>query len=287
MWKASVRWMYSRLRNLTGLEKDATEITDSYEETTAQRHLLAPTDSLCAITDVGRVRDHNEDTFHISGDSQVLIVADGMGGYAAGEVASALAVQTLDEQFADAPHRLIDADAAAIEQFFLASFKAAHHNVIEAGQNRQECHGMGTTLLAAYIHDSQLYTFHVGDVRCYVRSAAGLEQITRDHSVVDAMVRSGKLTREGARAHPQKHEILQAIGLPHGIVPEVNTKTLINGDRVLLCSDGLWAALEDEEIGAILDSDGSMRQLATQLVNRANDAGGYDNITVVLYEYRS
>lgn len=256
-----------------------------YAEATERRRLVAPTDHLCAITDVGQVRDHNEDTFHISDDGQLLIVADGMGGHEAGEVASALAVEVVAEFLAAQPQQATDSSTESIELQLTEAFTTAHQRVLETSHSREGCRGMGTTLITACVRGDQLYTCHVGDVRCYVRTAAGLEQVTQDHSVVGALVQAGELTAEQARVHPRKNEILQAIGLSNGVIPEVNSRVLGNGDRVLLCSDGLWEALSDEEICSIMDWDGSMRQRATQLVNRANEAGGYDNITVVLYEH--
>jgi protein phosphatase len=208
-----------------------------------------------------------------------------MGGYAAGEVASALAVEVLVQFFTVERQQAIDSGVEPIEPLLLEAFAAAHSQVLETSRSREGCRGMGATLILAYVHGDQLSTCHVGDVRCYVRSAAGLEQLTRDHSLVGALVQAGELTPEEARVHPRKNEILQAVGLSNGIVPEVSSRTLGNGDRVLLCSDGLWEALSDEEICSIVDWDGSMRQRATQLVNRANEAGGHDNITVVLYEH--
>ena len=250
-----------------------------------RRRLLAPTDRLCGITDVGQGRDHNEDTFAIAADGRLLIVADGMGGHAAGEVASALAVQIVTEFLT--PERLsaIDSDPASAAAVLAEASQAAQAGVLEAAAGHAERNGMGTTVLAAYVAGDMLYTCHVGDVRGYVRSSAGLEQITRDHSTVGVLVRSGQITREEARVHPKKNEILQAIGLPAGIIPEINASKLSSGDRVLLCSDGLWEALSDEEISTVVDSEGSMRQRAIQLVDRANGAGGFDNITVVLYEH--
>ncbi|MGH7816662.1 MAG: PP2C family protein-serine/threonine phosphatase, partial [Candidatus Binatia bacterium] len=162
-----------------------------------------------------------------------------------------------------------------------------HRTVLEAARGREECRDMGTTLILAYVRGDQLFTCHVGDVRGYVRSAGGFAQITQDHSLVGALVRAGAITPEQARAHPRRNEILQAVGLPGGIIPEVNARILDNGDRVLLCSDGLWESLSDTEICAVVDSRGSIRRRATQLVDRANTAGGWDNITVVLYEHRS
>lgn len=257
----------------------------AYTQENARRRLVAPTDHLCAITDVGRVRDHNEDTFHVSEDGRLLIVADGMGGHEAGEVASALAVEAVAEFFASKRQQATDSSVESIEPLLIEAFTTAHQKVLEAARSREGCRGMGTTLITACVHGDRLYTCHVGDVRCYARTATGLEQVTQDHSVVGALVQAGELTAEQARVHPRKNEVLQAVGLSNGIVPEVSSRTLGNGDRVLLCSDGLWEALSDEEICSIMDWDGSMRQRAIQLVDRANEAGGHDNITVVLYEH--
>ena len=144
---------------------------------------------------------------------------------------------------------------------------------------------MGTTLLIGYVNGDTLHTCHVGDVRCYLHSGGALQQLTRDHSVVEMLVRAGEIPPEEARLHPRKNEILQAVGLPNRLFPSVASHRLAPGDRVLLCSDGLWEALSDGEIGVLLGWQGSMRQCAIQLVNRANEAGGNDNITVVLYEH--
>jgi protein phosphatase len=175
--------------------------------------------------------------------------------------------------------------AEAIEALLMEAFAVAHRTVLEASKHREGCQGMGTTLILAYVHHNCLYTCHVGDVRCYVRTATALEQLTRDHSMVGSLVQMGELPPEAARVHPRKNEILQAVGLPYGITPEINTRVLSPGDLVLLCSDGLWDALADADISAIIDWEGSMRQRATQLVDHANEAGGQDNITVVLYEH--
>lgn len=273
------------LGNKSDPESGESGTASAYTQENDRRRLVAPTDHLCAITDVGRVRDHNEDTFHVSEDGRLLIVADGMGGHEAGEVASALAVEVVAEFFATKRQQATDSSAESIELLLVEAFTTAHQEVLEAARSREGCRGMGTTLITACVHGDQLYICHVGDVRCYVRTATGLEQVTQDHSVVGALVLAGELTSEEARVHPRKNEILQAVGLSNGIIPEVSSRTLSNGDRVLLCSDGLWEALSDEEICAIVDWDGSMRQRAIQLVDRANEAGGHDNITVVLYQH--
>jgi protein phosphatase len=258
-----------------------------YLEVTDLRRIVAPTDHLCGITDVGRVRPHNEDTFHVSPDGRVLIVADGMGGHEAGEVASALAVEALVEFFGGEREKAAVAGEEPMERLLVKAFEAAHERVRKAAESREGCEGMGTTLILAYILGDWLHTCHVGDVRCYVHGATGLKQVTQDHSLVGALVRAGHLRPDEARRHPRRNEILQAVGLATGTVPEVHAVELAAGDLVLLCSDGLWEALTDDEIEAILAWEGSMRQRATQLVDRANAAGGRDNITVVLYEHTS
>jgi serine/threonine protein phosphatase PrpC len=257
-----------------------------YSESTSRRVVLSPNNGLCAITDVGRVRGHNEDAFYVSDDGTVWIVADGMGGHEAGEVASALAIEAIRAFFLQRHELNADDDSDSVERLLVESLEAAQRKVLEASQGHETDRQMGCTILIGCLRGDQLYTCHAGDVRCYVWSGTELQALTRDHSVVATLVAGGQLTADQARVHPQKNEVLQAIGMPYGIVPDVNSRVLQAGDRVLLCSDGLWEALSDREIAAVVGSDGTMRQLATQLVNRANAAGGPDNITVVLYEHQ-
>ena len=231
------------------------------------------------------MRDHNEDEFYLSGDGRHLIVADGMGGHQSGEVASVLAVQAVAEFLLGEQREAAIVSEDVIERLLRTAFEAAHGKVVEASKSTVAGSGMGATLIVACVLGDVLHTCHLGDVRCYLRTKSSFDQITRDHSVVGALVQGGQLTPEQARAHPSKNEILQAIGMPQGIAPDVNMRSLEHGDRILLCSDGLWEALSDDHICSIVDWEGSMRQRATQLVDRANQAGGPDNITVVLYEH--
>jgi len=248
-------------------------------------HRDAPSERLYGITDVGRARDHNEDAFHISEDGRLLIVADGMGGHQAGEVASATAVDALVEFFDAARCQAVDSGDSAGESLLLEAFDLAHERVRAAAKESSDRSDMGTTLIAAFLSGERAHVCHVGDVRCYRQDEKGLEQMTHDHSVVGSLVQAGELTPEQARVHEKKNEILQGVGLSIGILPDVRCIDLAPGNRLLLCSDGLWEALPEEEIRAILDWEGSARQRATQLVDRANAAGGHDNITVVLYEH--
>jgi serine/threonine protein phosphatase PrpC len=261
------------------------EAKSSGSEQSDSRRLQAPSDRLCGITDVGRVREHNEDAFHLSQDGRLLIVADGMGGHQAGEVASAIAVGTLSEFFDAQRCQAVDSGDVAAESLLLEAFDLAHERVLDAAKESPDRTDMGTTLIATFLSGDRAYVCHVGDVRCYRQDEKGLEQMTQDHSVVGSLVKAGELTPEQARVHERKNEILQGVGLSIGILPDVQCVDLAPGDRLLLCSDGLWEALPEEEIRAILDWEGSARQRATQLVDRANAAGGNDNITVVLYEH--
>jgi protein phosphatase len=213
----------------------------------------------------------------------MMIVADGMGGHEGGEVASALAVATMVQFLSPERRQAMKAGTEDVAPGLRGAVIAAHERVRE--QNHDGHDGMGATLLVAMVVGHELHTCHVGDVRCYLRTRSGFHQITRDHSVVGDLVSQGHLTPEQARLHPNKNEVLQAVGMPRELAPETSQRALDDGDCVLLCSDGLWEGLSDEEIGTILNWEGSVRQRATQLVDRGNDAGGRDNTTVVLYEH--
>ncbi|MGH8677391.1 MAG: PP2C family protein-serine/threonine phosphatase [Burkholderiales bacterium] len=232
------------------------------------------------------MREHNEDLAHLSGDGRIMIVADGMGGHAAGEVASALAIAAIVENLgAVLPSLADDDDGAALRQAIRAAMNGAQEWVMTAARSHEAKHGMGCTLILACIRGDTLYTCHVGDVRGYRWRGQEFRALTRDHSVVAELIAAGELSADQARGHPAKNEVLRAIGMPTGFDPDMNTCRLKPGDRVLLCSDGLWEMLCDQELAGIVGGDGSMRQIVTQLVDRANDSGGRDNISVVLYEH--
>ena len=251
-----------------------------------RRKTLAPSDGLCAITDVGQARERNEDVVHLSEDGRIMIVADGMGGHDAGEVASAMAVATIAEHLGAVIASLPgNDDGSALVQAMRSALEAAQDRVLAAGNMQEGGHGMGCTLILACLQGDTLYLCHVGDTRAYLWSEGELRALTRDHSVLAELLATGELTAEQARGHTSKNEVLQAIGMPAGFDPDINVCPLRSGERVLLCSDGLWDMLSDQEIASVAGTDGSMRQLATLLVDRANDAGGHDNISVVLYEH--
>jgi protein phosphatase len=205
-----------------------------------------------------------------------------MGGQAAGKVASALTIQSIIEWMALA--RPI-AGMPAGERLTRA-FAFAHDRVSSRGLKDYRCTGMGSTAIAGLLDGNRLHICHVGVARAYIWSSGAFRRITDDHSWVwENLVKCGSLTPEETRSHPQRAQVTQALGTGPVVTPGLTEVMLKPGERLLLCSDGLWKGVSDEEIQAALASDGSMWELASALVDRANSAGGEDNITVILYEH--
>ena len=221
----------------------------------------------------GRVRDNNEDTVFpdSSGESDggaVLIVADGMGGHVAGEVASRLAVNT----------------AASTEKDAVARVKAANKAIREEVAREPGLEGMGTTMTLASIEEGgSARLAHVGDSRAYLLRSGELRQLTEDHTVAAEYVAQGQISPDDAAAHPQRHMLTRTLGLTPGIQVDEVSIDLESGDRLLLCSDGLTEMLPDDRIAEIL-GEGSPDEAVWELVESANEEGGVDNITVIVVE---
>lgn len=223
-------------------------------------------------TDRGCVRDHNEDSLVVA--PPLFAVADGMGGHAAGEVASEIAVSTLAKC---AP---VHANAQELGK----AVEAANHAIIDAAARRVGREGMGTTCTSAVIENNKLVIAHVGDSRAYLLSDGRLVQITRDHSYVADMVEAGQITPELARLHPKRSLITRALGNDPHMKPDLFEMTVQPGDRLLLCSDGLTTMLLDDEIEALLIRERNPQRCARMLVNAANEKGGFDNITAIVVD---
>ncbi len=221
-------------------------------------------------TDIGCVREQNEDSLIVQ--PPLYVVADGMGGHAAGEVASEIAVNTIQECAPAHP----DAEelGAAVERANRAIINAAI-----AGEGRE---GMGTTCTAAMLEENKLVIAQVGDSRAYLLHGGKLTQVTRDHSLVANMIEAGQITKEEARVHPNRSVITRALGNDPTTTPDLYEINVEEGDRLLLCSDGLTAMLEDDEIQAVLNRIADPQRCASTLVNGAIAAGGVDNVTVVI-----
>ena len=224
------------------------------------------------VSDVGRQRSANEDSLVVA--PPVFGVADGMGGAKAGEVASALAAEALQEA--------LDEREAA-EAGLARLLQDANRRIYELAVSDEAHRGMGTTLTAATLTGDEVSLAHVGDSRAYLLREGELEQITRDHSLVAELERSGQITAEAAEHHPQRSIITRALGPEPDVEVDTYTVTGRDGDLFLICSDGLTSMVSDGELSSILRAAGSLQDAADSLVRAANQSGGKDNITVVLF----
>jgi protein phosphatase len=225
-----------------------------------------------SLTDVGRQRHGNEDNFLHA--PPFFAVADGMGGAQAGEVASQLAVDTFSEQ---------QDESASPEEQLTAIAKAANRKIYEMAQQDSSRAGMGTTLIAVKVGNGEVHVGHVGDSRLYRFRDDALERLTNDHSLVEELVRQGKLTPEEAETHPQRSVITRALGPEPDVEVETMTFAGKDGDVYLLCSDGLSGMVPDELLEQILRRRSSLEGAAQQLIDAANENGGRDNITAVMF----
>ncbi|NLO65774.1 MAG: Stp1/IreP family PP2C-type Ser/Thr phosphatase [Firmicutes bacterium] len=226
-------------------------------------------------TDVGRVRTNNEDAYGVG--ANYLVVCDGMGGHAAGEVAASLAVQIVSEA---------NLQGENPEQEICAAIEHAQERILAAARANPSYNGMGTTITLALLKPTSdgsvdLTIGHVGDSRAYIYSDGVLEQLTSDHSVVGELVRAGKLTASEARNHDRRHVLTQALGSSQ-IEVELISRQLPKGSIVLLCTDGLTDVVDDSKLAEILARAEELENPAQVLVNLANEAGGPDNVTVLL-----
>lgn len=228
-------------------------------------------------TDTGRVRQHNEDAFLTRPERRLFAVADGMGGHAAGEIASELAVRTLDEA------ALSPRNGSTLARSLADAMWRANRKILEEGGARSGWEGMGTTLIAlAFADDGNAALAHVGDSRAYRLREGRLERLTRDHTWVQDQIDAGRLDAETARRHPYASVLSRVLGLEDLDGIDTAVLDVLPGDLHLLCSDGLTTLVPDEVIAAILTSGEPLVTSAESLITEANERGGVDNCTVVL-----
>jgi serine/threonine protein phosphatase PrpC len=233
------------------------------------------------LTDVGQVRTSNEDAFGYCVEEGVFALCDGMGGAAAGEVASRIAVDTLINQ-------LCAADSHENRRKVLEEAIASANQIVHARAEREAAlHGMGTTLVAVAIGGDRALVGHVGDSRCYLYRRGELSRLTHDHSLVDEQVRLGQLTQDEADHSPLRNVITRAIGTQTSVSADIAELALEPDDILLLCSDGLTKELSDDRIEAMLADDGDLDGLCGRLIDAAKAAGGHDNVTAVLAKVRT
>ncbi|MBN1873763.1 MAG: Stp1/IreP family PP2C-type Ser/Thr phosphatase [Anaerolineae bacterium] len=247
------------------------------------------------MTDVGKVRNHNEDALFVFTGEQaadevlppfgLFVLADGMGGHHAGEIASALAVQSAGAYLLSHVYQSVltkseqGGEQPSLSEAVQEAISYANREVTD------DVPGSGSTLTCGMVLGSRMFMGHVGDSRAYLlRSGEQPRQLTNDHSLVNRLVEMGQLTLEEAAVHPQRNVLYRAVGQGESLDIDVFTIPLQYGDRVLLCSDGLWGMVEEEEMWHLISESPSVQSACVQLVAAANKAGGNDNITVILIE---
>jgi serine/threonine protein phosphatase PrpC len=236
-------------------------------------------------TDVGKERTVNEDYFIINREKNLFIVADGMGGHNAGDIASKNATQIADEYLKIDLLNNIRHDNRKIREAIIKSILHAHLKILEMADKNSQYQGMGCTIVMALILGNSLHLCHVGDARAYICNEKGILRLTRDHSFVMDLVDKGKFTMEEARLSPMKNKLHQAIGASKTINPDYKNCILKNDDKILLCSDGLWDMMSDDQIYTVLKQDKPAKKLCDSLIKMANSAGGHDNITAVVIQH--
>ena len=244
---------------------------------------IRPGVELASLSDIGCQRENNEDQYaywepandeEFARKGRLAIVADGMGGHEGGQEASRIAVETIRETFADNP----DDDAQSL---LTVGFKIAHERILEYASAHPELHGMGTTATAIALKGNELYYAHVGDSRLYLVRGANISRVTHDHSYVGRLVQNGVISAAEAEIHPQRHILTAALGAGAELLPETpeHAIELQKDDVLVLCTDGLWSLLSEDEIqSVVLGSD--PHEACRALIQMTKDRGGPDNITV-------
>ncbi|WP_181348856.1 Stp1/IreP family PP2C-type Ser/Thr phosphatase [Thalassobacillus sp. CUG 92003] len=239
------------------------------------------------LTDQGQVRQHNEDAgglYHNANNQILAVVADGMGGHRAGDVASEMTASNLHTKWQQAGRMATPEQA---EGWLTQAIHEVNEDILNYASHHEDCIGMGTTVVAAICTEQFVTVAHIGDSRCYLYNSYGFKQITQDHSLVNELVRSGQISKEEAEHHPRKNVLLKALGTESGITVERKSLMFEYGDMLLLCSDGLTNKVTDEELTVMASYQGKLHEFSHEMIRLANQRGGEDNITLAVVEYDS
>ncbi len=244
---------------------------------------------IASATDPGMVRSNNEDSVAADASKGLVVLADGMGGYNAGEVASGMATTVITTELqqllkTQGPHEVDVASGKRVaEKLLHDQVLKANTSIYQASQSQPQYAGMGTTLVVALFYDNKLAVAHVGDSRLYRQRGGVFSQVTKDHSLLQEQIDSGMLTKEQAKLSTNKNLVTRALGIDPTVEPEIHEYDALPGDIYLLCSDGLCDMVSDEDIGLALQELGANLKLCVaQLIQMANDNGGRDNVSVIL-----
>lgn len=235
---------------------------------------------ISSATSVGKIRALNEDAFYVAplaNNSLLAVVADGMGGHNAGEIASNEAINVIRDVATENEHEA--------KEVLIEALNSANSTVYKMSQDKTALSGMGTTITACLISDEKVTAAQVGDSRLYLVRDGKIIQVTKDHSLVEMLIENGTITRDDAKHHPQKNVITRAIGTDSSVEADIYEFSITKGDIILLCSDGLVNMVEDEKILSIIKKTRKFEQTADKLIHEAENAGGNDNITVILIKF--
>ena len=240
---------------------------------------------ICTQTDPGLARDNNEDAVAFDAVTRLCILADGMGGYIAGEIASGMAAAFIKSEMG----RWLSqagrhANSKEVRRAMEICVENANHSIFNAANSNPQYTGMGTTLVVGVFQDDRLMLGHIGDSRCYRLRGTEFQQITKDHSLLQEQIDAGLITPEQALTSLNKNLVTRALGVEDTVMLEVNEHRVEAGDVYVMCSDGLSDMVNDAVISGIMSVNGSLEQKARQLIDAANEAGGRDNISVVLVQ---
>ena len=234
-----------------------------------------------ASTDIGMSRNMNQDYYYISDDEElsIFILADGMGGYNGGEIASKIAVESA-RKFLEENFKKVQNDRKQIVNILKSATNYANNTVYEISKENKNLEEMGTTLEICLIYNNKIYISHIGDSRVYSIIDGKIQRLTMDHSYVEKLVRDGTITREEAENHPKKHVLIKALGCVPEVEPDIIEAELKKEEIIVICSDGLTNMLKDEQIKNIVINN--IENPEKELIKEANIAGGYDNITAII-----
>ncbi|MBI5815969.1 MAG: Stp1/IreP family PP2C-type Ser/Thr phosphatase [Nitrospinae bacterium] len=240
--------------------------------------------SFAGVTDKGRVRSSNEDSLFMDGKDGVFIVADGMGGHSSGEVASRIVVDALPQLVGSWTSKLSSFKGDEALNRVKAAIVELSEQIVNETSERPALYGMGSTVVMALFRGAGTVIAHMGDSRAYLFRSKKLVRMTTDHSLVQLLLDSGEISEEQIKKHPAKSQITRHVGMRGEALPDAKFLEMVNGDRLLLCSDGLTGLVEDDEIRKILSGARGPSEACGALVKAANSAGGSDNITVIVVD---
>ena len=236
-----------------------------------------------AKTDIGKEREMNQDFYYLSNEingMRLCVLADGMGGYNGGEIASMLATNSVKD-YIEERFKNINPSIDNIKKLIKESMNYANEIVYKKSREDIELDQMGTTMEICLFYGNKVYIGHIGDSRIYRIRKNIIRKITTDHSYVESLVKDGKITREEAFYHPKKNMLMKALGCAENIEPDITVKGFIDEDIILMCSDGLTNMLKEDEIYEIVSNE-EIDNVCNRLIEKANELGGYDNISVIL-----